>query len=418
MPTEQQVRCSSCPALPTLPEEMIDLIISFADHGTQQQLRLCSKQFCRLATPRYFRQFRIRLSQLSLDGLIMIANHPVFSKYVQILEYNIEQLLWFFDFNHFLQGLHLQPNQPWYPPPGLKHIPTQSFTLADLHQIYTHYASERDISAHYLSLLLSSPADLPANPLRHTYTHLPRALALLPNLHTIATSAAAAPATWRNLLFDPASSRHLTTSTRTEHTSILLHALGGAASLLQHHARTLPLRTLTLPSVDATLFGGDALAQLWSVNAPENTFRPDEGEEDWREEGEAFYESQYRLLTHAVTHLTTLDLRIGALARVRELLELEELEMVWLQQDVAFGGSGCGEIFVPVEIFAGSLEEEERLQMPYLHYEAQVVDFMLRKSDVGPVYDQDEFLKNHSEDCEWCAARISERNTIEYKTAL
>ncbi|KAH7052039.1 hypothetical protein B0J12DRAFT_61526 [Macrophomina phaseolina] len=127
MPTEQQVRCSSCPALPTLPEEMIDLIISFADHGTQQQLRLCSKQFCRLATPRYFRQFRIRLSQLSLDGLIMIANHPVFSKYVQILEYNIEQLLWFFDFNHFLQGLHLQPS---------KYGPTTSKALAGFNKIH------------------------------------------------------------------------------------------------------------------------------------------------------------------------------------------------------------------------------------------------------------------------------------------
>lgn len=104
-------------SLPSLPEEMIDVIISFTDRETQQQLRLCSKQFDRLTTPRYFRKFRFRLSQLSLDGLISIARHPEIAKYVQDLEFNSHQLLWFFDLDSFLRKLDLQPgkHRPYLP---------------------------------------------------------------------------------------------------------------------------------------------------------------------------------------------------------------------------------------------------------------------------------------------------------------
>lgn len=88
---------------------MVDLIISYTDRNTQQQLRLSCKQLHRLTTPRYFRSFRFRLSKLSLDGLIEIANNKTLAKYVQELEFNIHHLIWFFNFDHFVNELRLQP---------------------------------------------------------------------------------------------------------------------------------------------------------------------------------------------------------------------------------------------------------------------------------------------------------------------
>ncbi|KAL1650054.1 hypothetical protein SLS58_001432 [Diplodia intermedia] len=266
-----------CPAsLPTLPEEMIDVIISFTDHETQQQLRLCCRQFNRLTTPRYFRNFRFRLSQLSLDGLISIASHQAVAKYVQDLEFNSHQLLWFFNFDHFLRELHLQPGQPWRPPPGLKHIPTQDFTRPQLHQIYTAYTSERDTPADYIDCVLAR-AD-PSNPLLpHTYPSLPRALASLPNLHTITATFGmehqqhppAYAHTWRGLAFakpdpDPPGDRD---NQKAVDSSCLLHALGHAATALRKPL-PLPLRTLNLPIIGPGIFGPIALHRLWNIDGP------------------------------------------------------------------------------------------------------------------------------------------------------
>ncbi|KAL1621221.1 hypothetical protein SLS54_005716 [Diplodia seriata] len=227
-------------SLPTLPEEMIDVIISFTDHETQQQLRLCCRQFNRLTTPRYFRNFRFRLSQLSLDGLISIASHQAIAKYVQDLEFNSHQLLWFFNFDHFLRELRLQP-------------------------------------ADYIDCVLSR-AD-PSNPLLpHTYPSLPRALASLPNLHTITATFGmehqqhppAYTHTWRGLAFakpdpDPPGDRD---NQKAVDSSCLLHALGQAATAFRIKPLPLPLRTLNLPVIGPGIFGPIALHRLWNIDGP------------------------------------------------------------------------------------------------------------------------------------------------------
>ncbi|KAF4301953.1 putative chromatin modification-related protein eaf7 protein [Botryosphaeria dothidea] len=463
----------------------------------------------------------------------MIANHHMVSKYVQDLEFNIHQLLWFFDFDHFLQELELQPNRPWLPPASLKHRPTQSFTPADLHQIYTHYTSERDTSIYYLFHLLSHPHP---NPLHQIYTQLPHALAQLPNLRSITITSSTphqqpdpSHHTWRNLTFAPPEPEP-PASHQSSHISILLHALGRAAALLHSRGAALPLRALAFSTSDDSLFGGKALEALWGVDAPPSDARDD-----------AFYEQQYRLVARPVARLTRLDVRVdcsaslrgvvgplaaflrraaelrelalvvrsetgsgwrsrvapdaaawrekdvllallegedeegwdgdgagrgdggqeqrgvrwpflrklslgvptteegllGLLGRVagtlrslqlrsvrflpllgdwesalngmRDILDLKELEMCWLQQDTTFVKNHCGEILVP-DLFDVSHAEgenaEEWLQTTYQHYETQLVDFVLRKSNHGLVLDQEEFFRVHPQDCEWCTGRL------------
>lgn len=483
----------------------------------------------------------------------MIANHRIVSKYVQDLEFNIHQLLWFFDFDHFLQELELQPStyyplkirhnltttrdRPWLPPASLKHRPTQSFTPADLHQIYTHYTSERDTSIYYLFHLLSHPHP---NPLHQIYTQLPHALAQLPNLRSITITSSTphqqpdpSHHTWRNLTFAPPEPEPPAPH-QSLHTSILLHALGRAAALLHSRGAALPLRALAFSTSNDSLFGGEALAALWSVDEPPSDARD-----------EAFYEQQYRLVALPVAHLTRLDVCVdcsaslrgvvgplaaflrraaelrelalvvrsetgsgwrsrvapnaaawrdkdvllallegedeegwdgdgagrgdegqeeeqeqrgvqwpflrklslgvpttkegllgllecvagtlrslqlrgvrflpllgdweSALNGMREILDLEELEMCWLQQDMTFVKNYCGEILVP-DLFDVSHAEgenaEEWLQTTYQHYETQLVDFVLRKSNHGLVLDQEEFFRVHPQDCEWCTGRL------------
>ncbi|KAF4533829.1 Chromatin modification-related protein eaf7 [Lasiodiplodia theobromae] len=345
---------------------MIDVIISFTDRETQQQLRLCSKQFDRLTTPRYFRKFRFRLSQLSLDGLISIANHPEIAKYVQDLEFNSHQLLWFFDLDSFLRKLDLQPGQPWRPIPGLKHIPTQDFDRSQLHQIYAAYASERDTPADYVECILSHPES--SNPLiPHTYPNLPHAFASLPNLHTI-TATFGMPHqqypptyahTWRGLTFtqpdpDPPGDRDIQ---KAIDLSCLLHALSQAAA---NRLSPLPLRTLILPIIGYAIFGPSSLRRLWEDYSITSHVMPDlwttgsgnggiQATTDANGMAEvAIYSPRFRAITAVFTGLTRLDLRIdwtgsnvggtarmvwGLAAMLERARGLEELALA-VQRDV------------------------------------------------------------------------------------
>ncbi|OJD34479.1 chromatin modification-related protein eaf7 protein [Diplodia corticola] len=594
-------------SLPTLPEEMIDVIISFTDHETQQLLRLCCKQFNRLTAPRYFRNFRFRFSQLSLDGLICIANHPSIAKYVQHLEFNSHQLLWLFDFDHFLRELRLHPGQPWRPPPGLKHVPTQDFTHAQLYQIYAAYTSERDTPADYVDCILSRAE--PSNPLLPvTYPSLPHALASLPNLHAITVTFGMEHQqfypvydhTWRGLAFgkpdpEPPGDRD---NQKAIDLSCLMHALGRATTTT---TRRLPLRTLTIPTIGPSIFGPIALQRLWNIDGPSRPARnsslsyprrstnnphshhrlptltsvtvaaavaPTASDSSSSSDDEqSLYHSNFRTFTAVAAGLTRLDLhlnwssvggvrnlvnplaaflgaarglvelalvveregmaagrwrgyltpddelwrgkdvllamlgrrmgeqdegegwgegveeegegeeeeegaehdvevvgvrwpclrkltlgmattedgllgllgrvagtlrsltlcnvrfvpRLGdwgcALREMREVLELEELEMSRLMHDMA----GFYVMLAPRNIGVVCVEDsmaDKRYRMIYRHYEAQVVDYVMKKSDREPELDQGAFFQNHPEYCEWCKEQSLENEGKYNQTSL
>lgn len=88
---------------------------------------------------------------------------------------------------------------------------------------------------------------------------------------------------------------------------------------------------------------------------------------------------------------------------------LEEVEAAWLKHDVAFAANGCEDMLVPRDVGEGvDVEAERRWRATYRHYEAQVCEYVLRKSEVEPVLDQGAFFASHPVDCGWCKDRSSE----------
>lgn len=102
-----------------------------------------------------------------------------------------------------------------------------------------------------------------------------------------------------------------------------------------------------------------------------------------------------------------------ALRQMRGLLELEELEMNWLMHIPDFSSAEYKReaMLMARDIEAGCVEDEmaeKRYRMTYRHYEAQAVDYVLKRSDIVPELDQGAFFRDHPEDCDWCEEKILE----------
>ncbi|KAJ9651057.1 hypothetical protein H2201_009288, partial [Coniosporium apollinis] len=74
---------------PSLSPEIWDMILAELDQAARKQLRLSSKEFCRMATPSFFETIWFDLDEGGLDSLIPIASHHEHRRHVRTLESSV-----------------------------------------------------------------------------------------------------------------------------------------------------------------------------------------------------------------------------------------------------------------------------------------------------------------------------------------
>ncbi|KAJ9650608.1 hypothetical protein H2201_009301, partial [Coniosporium apollinis] len=70
---------------PSLSPEIWDMILAELDQAARKQLRLSSKEFCKMATPSFFETIWFDLDEGGLDSLISIASHHEHRRHVRAL---------------------------------------------------------------------------------------------------------------------------------------------------------------------------------------------------------------------------------------------------------------------------------------------------------------------------------------------
>ena len=69
-------RAKRDPRIPTLPEEIWDMVTGYAGHAAQKELRLSCCTLSRIATAHLFSSIHLRMTKDSIERMINIAFHP------------------------------------------------------------------------------------------------------------------------------------------------------------------------------------------------------------------------------------------------------------------------------------------------------------------------------------------------------
>ncbi|GME43098.1 hypothetical protein GTA08_BOTSDO04490 [Neofusicoccum parvum] len=196
--------------LSSLPEELIDRILSFCDRGTLKSARVVCRALSRMATPRLFGTVHIALIQDVLENFLEIANHPELSQYVKHLVFHGQIPRAFRSQKDWERYIDLRPYPDIGLPLGLTHddnpFPPGSAAARTWSKTPKHNKNPTELREHYKNYkaVCHTVSDVMrwlhaqnngrrpdvaanrCNPMRHVCADFHKAIAKLPNLETTA----------------------------------------------------------------------------------------------------------------------------------------------------------------------------------------------------------------------------------------
>lgn len=182
-----------------LPEELMDIILSFCSSDTLKSSRLASNTLHRIATPYLFNSVHIALIEDVLNNFIKIAAHAQLSKHVKHLVFHCQYPKPFEHLEEWERHIDLRPRPPGSPdvynpfPPGS--VATHTWSVApkhakcpvELQEHYKHYmAANQNFSdvLRWHSAMQDPETDVVAYPMHYACDGFYKAVTRLSNLET------------------------------------------------------------------------------------------------------------------------------------------------------------------------------------------------------------------------------------------
>ncbi|OJD35489.1 chromatin modification-related protein eaf7 protein [Diplodia corticola] len=249
---------SRAPSVPTLPEEIWDMITGYTDYAEQKQLRLACRTLSRIAAAHLFNTIYLEIQKDSIERMINVAFHHVLRYHVkQLVILESSQLVLFGTWREWYTHIENRADYPGGP------LNARSpWMMDEILDLYEEYKAECLALSQFLFCVRSRSSGLkslgeryytsklePDNQMAYACDHFDEALARFKNLKTVQQRRwwqRTGPFCWRGLRFSVPDRRRRQVADHEDDMlplTFVLRGLGWAHSMGESNLKSLDIGT-------------------------------------------------------------------------------------------------------------------------------------------------------------------------------